>query len=193
MAVTQPPHTAAPEGQVAASPPAPMSPVQSRLRWMEITTRLLLIASVALFVWAALSIFLRPIARKLIDEPRYARSPSGEPEDSPPPVDFYRPEDDDSADEPPPSRRRESKRRPRFVNPSGDDKNGDDKAELAAGTAIGDSKLYGQPSEKSAELGEVRAGETVFVMKESAGWVLVLRGEGAMLGWMRRSNLLAER
>lgn len=193
MAVTQPPQSAAPEGQVAASPPAPMSSVQSRLRWMEITTRLLLIASIALFVWAALSIFLRPIARKLIEEPRYVRSPLGEPQDSPPPADFYRPEDEDGAEEPPPPRPRESKRRPRFLNPSDDDKNGDDKAELASGTTIGSSKLYGQPSEKSAELGEVRAGETVFVMKESPGWVLVLRGEGAMLGWMRRSNWLAER
>lgn len=193
MAVTQPPHTAAPaiEGQVAASPPAPMSPVQSRLRWMEIATRLLLIASIALFVWAILSIFLRPIARKLIEEPRYARSPIGDSPDSPPPVDFYRPEDED--DELPPLPPRDAKRGPRFSKPSDDDKNGDDKAELASGTIIGDSKLYGQPSEKSAELGEVRAGETVFVMKESPGWVLVLRGEGAMLGWMRSSNLLAER
>lgn len=169
-----------------------MSPVQSRLRWMEITTRLLLLASMALFVWAALSIFLRPIARKLIEEPRYARSPFGDDENSPSPVDFYRPDDGDDDDDPPLPRARDTRRGPRLSDSSKDARDDDDKPELTAGTAVDDSKLYGQPSEKSAELGQVKAGESVFVMKESPGWVLVLRSEGAMLGWMRRSNL-AER
>lgn len=191
----QPPSTAAPatEGQATARPAPPMSPVHSRLRWMEIATRLLLVASLALFVWAALSVFLRPIARKIIEEPRYARSPLGNDEISPPPTDFYRPEDDDDDDPPMLPRAEEPRRRPRFSSPSKDDPEDKDKAELRAGTAINESKLYGQPSDKSAELGQVKAGESVFIMKESAGWVLVLRNEGAMLGWMRSSNLLSER
>jgi hypothetical protein len=194
VAVIQPPPTAvpAPEGQVTASPAPAMSPVQSRLRWMEIVTRLLLVASIALLVWAGISVFLRPIARKIIDEPRYAPSPFGDDENSRPPTDFYHPEDDDDEDLPPLPKARESRSRPRFVEPSNSDQEDGGKGELVAGTAIGDSKLYGQPSDKSAELGQVRAGESVFIMKEAPGWVLVLRSEGAMLGWMRRTNL-AER
>jgi len=159
---------------------------------MEIATRLLLVASIALFVWAALSVFLRPIARKLIEEPRYARSPLDDDENSSPPTDFYRPEDEDDDEPPVLPKAQEPRRGPRFLTPK-DDQDDKDKPELIAGTAINDSKLYGQPSDKSAELGQVKAGESVFVMKESPGWVLVLRSEGAMLGWMRSSNLLAKR
>jgi hypothetical protein len=176
-----------PEGQATANPAPPLSPVASRLRWLEIATRLLLLASVAIFAWAALSIFLRPLARKLIETPRYSRSPFDDADSAGGPTDFYRSDDDASPSSP------RNPKSSRLRAPGTDDNDNDDdnggKAELVAGTAIGDSKLYGQPSDKAAEMGEVRAGETVFVMKESPGWVLVLRGEGAMLGWMRRSNL----
>lgn len=178
-------------GQVTARAAAPISPVQSRLRWMEIATRLLLLASVAIFAWAVLSVFVRPIARKLIDEPRYSRGQLSEDGRLEAPIDFYRPDDDDDVVVPPARAREPLSNRPRITDDDdSDDERGDaGKVELVAGTARKDAKLFGQPSEKSAEIGAVRAGESVFVMKESTDWVLVLRGEGAMLGWMRRGNL----
>lgn len=178
-------------GQVTARSAAPGSPVQSRLRWMEIATRLLLLASVAIFAWAALSVFVRPIARRLIEEPRYSRSPLGDDGHSESPVDFYRSDDEDDDLEPPARARGPLPSRPRIAedDDSDDEHRDGGKVSLVAGRARKESKLFGQPSERSAEIGAVRAGESIFVMKESTDWVLVLRGEGAMLGWMRRDNL----
>lgn len=156
---------------------------------MEIATRLLLVASVALFAWAALSVFMRPIARKLIEEPSYSGTPLPDDGHSESPLDFYQQGDDDDIDLPP--LREPAPRRPQIDDDddSDDDHKSGGKVDLIAGKARKDAKLYGQPSERSVEMGEVRAGESIFVMKESTGWVLVLRGEGAMLGWMRRDNL----
>ncbi len=156
---------------------------------MEIATRLLLLASVAIFAWAAMSVFMRPIARKLIEEPRHSRVSSDDGH-SESPVDFYRPDDDDDL-APPARARKPLSSRPRITDDddSDDERRDGGKVELITGTARKNAKLFGQPSERSAEIGAVRAGESIFVMKESTDWVLVLRGEGAMLGWMRRDNL----
>jgi len=157
---------------------------------MEIATRLLLLASVAIFAWAALSVFVRPAARKFIEEPRYSRTPlANDDGQSESPLDFYHQGDED--DEPGPPSKEPLRSPPRITDndDADDDRKDGSKVQLIPGTARKDAKLYGQPSERSAEIGEVRAGESIFVMKESTGWVLVLRGEGAMLGWMRRENL----
>lgn len=186
-------HSSSPlsEGQVPADQPIPISPVQSRLRWLEIATRLLLLASMALFAWAAMSVFIRPIARKLIEEPRSSPISLGDDGHDDSPIDFYR-QDVDSDDDVGPRRPREPLRgSARATDDDNDDEPRKDgkKAELVPGKARKNAKLYGQPSEKSVEMGEVRAGESIFIMKEATDWVLVLRGEGAMLGWMRRDNL----
>ena len=175
---------------VAADPAAPVSPVQSRLRWMEITTRLFLMAGLAIFAWAAMSVFIRPIARKLIAEPKYSRVPVEvqEPGTNPSPLDFYRDDDDEEDIVPMPRGRGKPEPSPRVEDFHDDEPERQGKNKLMPGTARKDSKLYGQPSEKSVEIGEVNAGESIFVMKESEDWVLVLRGQGAMLGWMRRDN-----
>ena len=189
MAVTEPgPNTS--EGQVSADPAPPVSPVQSRLRAMEIATRLLLLATGAIFAWAALSIFIRPFARSLIDEPVRVHLPGDNAPRGESPTDFYQSDDDLDDDSQP--RATGPHRRPLPTDPAEDDDDkSDSKVKLVPGVARKDAKLHGQPSERSAEIGEVRAGESIFVMKEASDWVLVLRGEGAMLGWMRRENLEA--
>jgi hypothetical protein len=157
---------------------------------MEVATRLLLLASVAIFAWAVLSVFVRPIARKFMEEPRYSRGPFGDDGHSESPVDFFRTEDEDDDPVPPSQARERLPNRPRITddNDSDDERRDGGKVELIEGTARKDAKLFGQPSERSAEMGAVRAGERIFVMKEATDWVLVLRGEGAMMGWMRRGN-----
>lgn len=192
MAVTQSaPHH--PNRPVAADPAATVSPVQSRLRWMEIATRLLLMASMAIFAWAVMSIFIRPVARKLIAEPKYSQIPVEVPGTNSSPLDFYREERDeeDGDDEDfvlPLRTRGKPESSPRVEDFHDDEPERQGKNKLVPGIARKDAKLYGQPSEQSVEMGEVTAGESIFVMKESPGWVLVLRGKGAMLGWMRRDN-----
>jgi hypothetical protein len=191
MAVTQssPPPLPAPDGQIEASATPPLSPVQSRLRWMELATKLLLFASIMVFAWAAVTALVRPAARRFLEPiSSHSRTPDDHPSGSP--TDFFR-DDDELGSE------------PRAIGPSrsgdnvteDDDSNDDSvdagKVTLQAATARKDAKLYGQPSEQSVEMGQVRAGDTIFVMKESAGWVMVLRGEGAMMGWMRRDNVSA--
>ncbi len=187
MAVTEPSPNAS-EGQVTADPAPPVSPVQSRLRAMEIATRLLLLATAAIFAWAALSVFIRPFARSFLDEPVRIHVPVDNGSRSQSPVDFY--QSDDALDDEPQPRATAPHRLP-IPGDDDDDDKGDSKVQLVPGTARKDAKLHGQPSERSAEIGEVRAGESIFVMKEASDWVLVLRGEGAMLGWMRRENLEA--
>jgi hypothetical protein len=159
---------------------------------MEIATRLLLMASVAIFAWASISIFLRPVARKLIAEPYSSRTPLDDDGHSESPVDFYRTDEPDDDDRGPPPRSKAPLRNQARINED-DDSDDDDrdggKVELKAASARKNAKLYGEPSEGAAEIGAVRAGESIFIMKESKDWVLVLRGEGAMLGWMRRDNL----
>ena len=157
---------------------------------MEIATRLLLLASVAVFAWASLSVFIRPAARKLIEEPRYSRTPVADDGRSESPLDFYH-QDEEDDDEPGPRAKEPLRGAPRITENDDSDDDRKDKVELVPGTVRKDAKLYGQPSERSAEIGEVHAGESIFVMKEATDWVLVLRGEGAMLGWMRRDNLKA--
>jgi hypothetical protein len=188
MAVMEPSPTA-PDEQATARPAPPVSPVQSRLRAMEIATRLLLLASVAVFAWAALSVFIRPFVRTFIEEPHHTRVPLDPSGGADLPTDFYQPGDEDDGDSPPRGVAPHRQRIPDDDNDDDDDRKNQSKVQLVPGTVRKDAKLYGEPSERSAEIGEVRAGESIFVMKEATSWVLVLRGEGAMLGWMRRDNL----
>ncbi|MBK9266400.1 MAG: hypothetical protein IPM54_42265 [Polyangiaceae bacterium] len=187
MAVTQSPPPP-PDGHAEASATPPISPVQSRIKWMELATRLLLFASIVIFAWTAVSALARPAARRLM-QPISFRSPNADDEQPQAPIDFFQ-GDDEFESEPRP---REPFRGRHGVieddTEDDDNRDGGGKIELRAASARMDAKLYGQPSERSVEMGEVRAGETIFVMKESGGWVLVLRGEGAMMGWMRRDNV----
>jgi hypothetical protein len=192
MAVTisPPPPPPAPDGQVTASAGSTVSPVLARMKWMEFGTRLLLFASIAIFAWTTLTALLRPAARRMI-EPISLPSRLDDDELSEKPIDFFRADDDEIASEPRP--RRPSRTRPNVSDDDDSDDSRSDggKVELVAAVTRADAKLYGEPSEKSVEMGAVRAGETVFVMKHSAGWVLVLRGEGSTMGWMHRDNISA--
>lgn len=187
MAVTEPSPTTN-EEQAAARPASPVSPVQSRLRALEIATRLLLLASVAIFAWAALSVFIRPFVRSFIEEPHHARFPFDPGGGADSPLDFYQSDGERDGDSAP---RGTAPHRQPLADDDDDDDGKNEKVQLVAGTVRKDAKLHGQPAERSAEIGEVKAGESIFVMKETSDWVLVLRGEGAMLGWMRRENLEA--
>jgi hypothetical protein len=52
-------------------------------------------------------------------------------------------------------------------------------------------KLYVEPSEESVETGAVQKGDSVYVIKESGDWVLVLRSgrEAVAMGWTKRAEL----
>ena len=157
---------------------------------MELVTRLLLFASVALLAWTALTALVRPAARRLL-EPISSHSRLDQDEPSEQPADVFR-SDDDERERPQPRSRGPLRSPHEFTESNsdgGDARTDGDKVELRAATARKDAKLYGKPSERSAEMGEVHAGETIFIMKQSADWVLVLRNEGAMMGWMRRDNV----
>ncbi len=182
-----------PEGQATAEAAVTMSPVQSRLKWLELVTNLLLLTTIGIFAFTAITALVRPTARRFL-EPVSMLSPHDGETNEEPHRSFSTAEANEMLNERLNERLPEGRGGLRMKPPLSDDEEGSgekEKVELRAGIVKNDSKLYGKSSDRSAEMGEVRAGETVFVMQQSGDWVLVLRGEGATMGWMRKENVSA--
>jgi hypothetical protein len=176
-----------PEGQATTEAAITTSPLQARLKWLELLTNLLLLTTIGIFAFTAITALVRPTARRFL-EPVSMQSTPRDHGSSEGPLDFFRDDEDEEVVPDPHSRGPSGL--PRMADED-EESGGKEKVNLRAGIVKNDSKLYGKSSEQSAEMGEVRAGETVFVMQQSGDWVLVLRGEGAMMGWMRKENVSA--
>ncbi|WP_437962628.1 SH3 domain-containing protein (plasmid) [Sorangium sp. So ce119] len=173
-----------------AEPPPGDAPAAPPARRLDRLTGLVLLAATAIALFPTAPLLLRALAGErppMQGAGRFAhllerRSPDEEASRAHPRFPFD--DDDPGAHDP----------RTPHDDPPGFDEEVDEPgapSRLQLGIASRGVTLVDEPRPDGARVGAIAAGELVMVVRESGGWVLVVKNQGGsmMMGWARRSEI----